>query len=51
VHAGEPNFVRQLNKWGFQPIEVPFAAFETIGGGFHCATVDIRRRGALQAYL
>lgn len=51
IHAGEPNFARRLKTWGFEPIEVPFAAFETIGGGFHCATVDIRRRGTLQSYL
>jgi hypothetical protein len=25
--------------------------FETIGEGFHCASVDIRRRGTLQSYF
>ena len=27
------------------------ADFETIGGGFHCASVDIRRRGGLRSYF
>ncbi len=51
VSAGEKRFVRKLKEWGFEPIECPFWDFETIGGGFHCASVDVRRRGALQAYL
>ena len=51
VSKGEDNFVRQLKAWGFEPIECPFWDFETIGGGFHCATVDMRRRGSLQSYF
>ena len=51
VSKGEDDFVRQLRKWGFEPIECPFWDFETIGGGFHCATVDVRRRGSLESYL
>ena len=39
----------KLKEWGFEPIECPFWDFETIGGGFHCATVDIApaRRAAV----
>jgi len=51
VSKGEHDFVRQLKKWGFEPIECPFWDFATIGGGFHCATVDVRRRGGLQSYF
>jgi len=51
VSAGEKRFVRKLVEWGFEPVECPFWDFETIGGGFHCATVDIRRRGVLQSYF
>ena len=51
VSAGEKRFVRQLREWGFEPIECPFWDFETIGGGFHCASVDIRRSGALRSYF
>jgi len=51
VSAGEKRFARQLRDWGFEPIECPFWDFETIGGGFHCASVDIRRRGTLRSYF
>jgi glycine amidinotransferase len=51
VSAGEKRFVRKLKSWGFEPIECPFWDFETIGGGFHCASVDVRRKGRLQSYL
>ncbi len=51
VSAGEKRFARTLKQWGFEPIECPFWDFETIGGGLHCASVDIRRRGSLQSYL
>ena len=40
-----------LRDWGFEPIDCPFWDFETIGGGFHCASVDIRRRGSLRSYF
>jgi len=51
VSKGEDNYIRTLKRWGFEPIECPFWDFETIGGGFHCATVDICRRGSLQSYF
>jgi glycine amidinotransferase len=51
VSAGEKRFVRQLREWGIEPVECPFWDFETIGGGFHCASVDIRRRGGLRSYF
>ena len=51
VSAGEKRFARTLKSWGFEPIECPFWDFETIGGGFHCASVDVRRRGTLRSYF
>jgi len=51
VAKGEERLIAAFKKWGFTPIECPFYDFETIGGGFHCASVDIRRRGTLQSYL
>jgi len=47
----EERLIRTLKGWGFEPIPCSFYDFETIGGGFHCASVDIRRRGALQSYF
>jgi glycine amidinotransferase len=44
VEAHEEPLIRALEEWGFDPIPVPFRSFYTLGGSFHCATVDIRRR-------
>jgi glycine amidinotransferase len=51
VCKGEDTLIEAFKGWGFTPIECPFYDFETIGGGFHCASVDIRRRGELQSYF
>jgi glycine amidinotransferase len=51
VSAGEDNLVRALKEWGFQPITCSFYDFAAIGGGLHCATLDIRRRGTLGSYF
>ena len=51
VSKGEDTLIKALKDWGFDPIPCNFYNFETIGGGFHCATVDIRRRGTLQSHF
>jgi len=43
--------IRALKDWGFEPIPLPFTKFAPFGGAFHCATLDIRRRGTLQSYF
>ena len=51
VSKGEESLIQAFKDWGFKPIECEFYNFETIAGGLHCATVDIRRRGGLQSYF
>lgn len=51
VERGEESIIRCFKDWGFKPIPCTFRAFNTFGGSFHCATVDVRRRGALQSYF
>lgn len=51
VSRGEDNIIKAFKDWGFKPIVCDFYNFESIGGGFHCTTVDIRRRGGLQSYF
>ena len=51
VSKGEDRLIQAFKDWGFKPIPCNFWSFSTIGGGFHCATVDIRRRGGLKSYL
>jgi glycine amidinotransferase len=43
--------IRALKDWGFEPIPCPFLNYAPLGGAFHCATLDIRRRGGLQSYF
>ncbi len=49
-HSEEP-FIRALRRWGFEPIPIKMRHFNTFGGGFHCCTLDVRRRGRLQSYF
>ena len=51
VEKQEEPFIAQLKDWGFTPIPVAFRHNHLKGGGFHCATVDVRRRGTLQSYF
>jgi glycine amidinotransferase len=51
VSKGEDRLIQAFKEWGFRPIACDFYHFESIAGGLHCATVDIRRRGSLESYF
>ena len=51
VEAEEGPTIKFLKELGFEPIPCAFRKNYKFGGSFHCATVDIRRRGALQSYF
>ncbi len=51
VEASQTSMHKVLRDWGFEPIPTPFMNYKLFGGGFHCATLDIRRRGELQSYF
>jgi glycine amidinotransferase len=51
VSKGEDTLIRALKEWGLKPITCSFYNYATIGGGLHCATVDVRRRGTLESYF
>lgn len=51
VEASQKRMHRALRDWGFEPVPTPFMNYKLFGGGFHCATLDIRRRGELQSYF
>jgi glycine amidinotransferase len=51
VDASQPTLHRALKDWGFEPLPLPFRFYGPFGGAFHCATLDTRRRGALQDYF
>jgi hypothetical protein len=44
---------RQAMRWarGFEPIPCEFLHYAAFGGAFHCATLDVRRRGTLESYF
>ncbi len=43
--------MRALETWGFEPIPCEFLHYAAFGGSFHCATLDVRRRGTLESYF
>lgn len=51
VEKGEESMIKLLKNKGFKPIPCDFTHFNTFGGSFHCATLDIRRKGELQSYF
>jgi len=51
VEASEEPLLRAFESWGFEPIPYSLINFNRFGGGFHCCTLDIRRRGSLQSYF
>lgn len=51
VEKSQESTIKALKDWGFKPIPCSFLNFGAYGGAFHCATLDIRRRGTLQSYF
>jgi glycine amidinotransferase len=51
VERNEKPLIRALKDWGFEPILCNFRNFNSFGGSFHCATLDVRRSGELRSYL
>lgn len=51
VDPHHKGMLRALETWGFEPIPCAFLHYAAFGGAFHCATLDIRRRGSLESYF
>ena len=51
VEKRQEPLIKALKNWGFEPIPCPFENHYPFEGGFHCATLDVRRRGELQSYF
>ncbi|MGW7054227.1 amidinotransferase [Streptomyces sp. NPDC054887] len=47
-HTG---MLRALQSWGFEPVPCDLLHYAPFGGSFHCATLDVRRRGTLESYV
>ncbi|HRX78085.1 MAG: amidinotransferase [Planctomycetaceae bacterium] len=50
VEQRQEPMINALREWGFEPIPCPFEDYYPFLGSFHCATLDVRRRGELQSY-
>jgi len=51
VQAGETAYCEQLDKLGFEVIQIPYEKVVPFGGGLHCTTLDIYREGTLEDYF
>ncbi|CAL9354919.1 Inosamine-phosphate amidinotransferase 1 [Streptomyces sp. enrichment culture] len=51
VERQDEPMISLMKKHGFKPIPCDFRNFNSFGGSFHCATLDVRRRGALRSYF
>ncbi len=51
VEKRQEPLIQALKTWGFKPIPCSFEAYYPFMGSFHCATLDIRRRGELKSYF
>lgn len=52
VEKEEAPLIQALKEWGFTPIPCSFReAAKYYAGGFHCFTLDVRRRGERQSYF
>ncbi|MFP6694175.1 MAG: hypothetical protein VB875_14220 [Pirellulales bacterium] len=51
VKANQEPLIKMLKDWGFDPVPCPFENHFVYGGAFHCATLDVRRRGSLESYF
>lgn len=50
VEERQEPMIQALRNWGFSTIPCPFENYYPFLGSFHCATLDIRRRGTLRSY-
>ena len=51
VDRDQTALIRLLERHGLDVIPLKLRHSKLLGGGFHCATLDIRRRGTLQRYF
>jgi N-dimethylarginine dimethylaminohydrolase len=51
VDRDQTALIRLLEKQGIDVIPLKLRHSKMLGGGFHCVTLDIRRRGTLQQYF
>ncbi len=51
VDGDQTALIRLLEKQGLDVIRLKLRHSKTLGGGYHCITLDVRRTGTLQRYF
>jgi len=51
VERQDEPMISAMKQFGFTPIPCNFRNFNSFGGSFHCATLDVRRSGTLDSYF
>jgi N-dimethylarginine dimethylaminohydrolase len=51
VDRNQPTLIKLLEKRGFDVIPLKLRHSKMLGGGPHCVTLDVRRKGPLQRYF
>lgn len=50
VERAQAPLIRELGRQGIDVVPLSLRHARTLGGGFHCVTIDVRREGSLQSY-
>jgi N-dimethylarginine dimethylaminohydrolase len=50
VEESQTDLIRMLEKRGISCASIPWRQGRSLGGGFHCATLDVRRTGKLESF-
>ena len=50
VDKNQKPLIKEVKKWGIDSIPLQLRHAKTLGGGFHCVTLDLHREGKLEQY-
>ena len=50
IDKNQKLLMKELKKWGIDSIPLQLRHAMTLGGGFHCVTLDLHREGKLEQY-
>jgi glycine amidinotransferase len=50
IDAQQTDLIRAVEKHGVDVLALNIRHARTLSGGFHCVTLDVRRRGGLEDY-
>ena len=50
VNELQVQLIQMLERYGVEVLPLPTRHARTLSGGFHCISLDVRRRGSLEEY-